>query len=123
VRLSGEGTLVRIFIGESDTWHGRPLYQAIVRRLREEGIAGATVIRAIEGYGARSHLHTTRFLGLSEDLPLLVEVVDTAENIQRILPMLDEMIADGLVTLEKVEVVTYRAGRDPVGPGPAGPET
>jgi PII-like signaling protein len=115
VRLSGQGTLLRIFIGESDTWHGHPLYQAIVGRLREEGLAGATVIRAIEGFGAKSHLHTSRLLRLSEDLPLLVEVVDTAENIQRVLPMLDEMIADGLVTMEKVEVVMYRAGHDPSG--------
>jgi len=111
VRLEGHGTLLRVFVGESDQWHGKPLYQAIVRRLREEGIAGATVIRAIEGYGAKSHLHTARILRLSEDLPLVVEVVDTEENIRRVLPMLDEMVADGLVTLERVEVITYRAGR------------
>lgn len=121
MRLTGQGTLLRIYIGESDTWHGRPLYQAIVRRLREEGLAGATVIRAIEGFGAKSHLHTSRLLRLSEDLPLLVEVVDTAENIERALPMLDEMIEDGLVTLEKVQVVTYRAGRGPA-PAEAGPD-
>ena len=112
MRLEGTGTLLRVFVGESDTWHGRPLYQAIVRRLREEGIAGATVIRAIEGYGAKSHLHTARILRLSEDLPLVVEVVDTEEHIRRVLPMLDEMVSDGLVTLEHVEVITYRAGRD-----------
>jgi PII-like signaling protein len=109
--LSGEGTLLRIFIGESDSWHGKPLYQAIVRRLREEGIAGATVIRAIEGYGARSHLHTARILRLSEDLPLVIEVVDTKEHIERVLPVLDTMVEDGLVTLERVQVITYRAGR------------
>lgn len=113
MKLAGDGTLLRVFIGESDSWHGKPLYQAIVRRLREEGIAGATVIRAIEGYGAKSHLHTTRILRLSEDLPLVIEVVDRAENIERVLPMLDEMVADGLVTLERVNVITYRAGRDP----------
>ena len=112
MRLEGPGTLLRVFIGESDTWHGKPLYQAIVRRLREEGIAGATVIRAIEGFGAKSHLHTARILRLSEDLPLVVEVVDTDEHIRRVLPLLDEMVADGLVTLEHVEVITYRAGRD-----------
>jgi hypothetical protein len=112
VRLQGAGTLLRIFVGESDTWHGKPLYQAIVRRLRAEGIAGATVIRAIEGYGAKSHLHTARILRLSEDLPLVVEVVDTDEHIRRVLPLLDEMVVDGLVTLEHVEVITYRAGRD-----------
>lgn len=111
--MAGEGTLLRVFIGESDTWHGKPLYQAIVQRLRSEGLAGATVLRAIEGFGAKSHLHTSRILRLSEDLPLVIEVVDKAENIERALPMLDEMIADGLVTLEKVNVVIYRAeGRD-----------
>ncbi|MDA8379797.1 MAG: DUF190 domain-containing protein [Actinomycetota bacterium] len=109
MRLRGEGALLRIFIGESDTWHGRPLYQAIVRRMREEGLAGATVMRAIEGYGASSHLHTARLLRLSEDLPLVVEVVDTAENIERILPELDGMVTGGLITLEKVEVLSYRA--------------
>jgi PII-like signaling protein len=112
VRLAGEGKLLRIFIGEADTWHGRPLYQAIVRRLREEGIAGATVLRAVEGFGAKSHLHTARILRLSEDLPLVIEVVDRAENIDRVLPALDEMVADGLVTLERVDVITYRAGRE-----------
>lgn len=111
MRLAGEGTLLRVFIGESDTWHGKPLYQAIVQRLRAEGLAGATVVRAIEGFGAKSHLHTSRLLRLSEDLPLVIEVVDTADNIQRALPMLDEMIADGLVTLESVKVVTYRAAQ------------
>jgi uncharacterized protein len=113
MRLEGQGTLLRIFIGESDHWHGKPLYQAIVRRLREEGVAGATVIRAIEGFGAKSHLHTTRIMRLSEDLPLVVEVVDTEEHIRRVLPLLDDMVADGLVTLEHVEVITYRAGKDP----------
>src|SRR5213083_2753901 len=100
MKIEGEGRLLRIFIGESDTWHGKPLYQAIVQRLREEGIAGATVIRAIEGYGARSHLHSARILRLSEDLPLVIEVVDRAERIERVLPALDEMVAGGLVTLE-----------------------
>ena len=113
MRLAGEGKLLRIFIGESDRWHGKPLYQAIVEHLRAEGVAGATVIRAIEGYGARSHLHTSRILRLSEDLPLVIEVVDTDENIQRILPVLDDMVEDGMVTLERVEVITYRAGGPP----------
>ena len=76
-RLEGDGKLVRIFIGESDTWHGKPLYQAIVKRVREEGLAGATVTRGIEGFGASSHLHTSRILRLSEDLPLVIEIVDT----------------------------------------------
>jgi hypothetical protein len=109
MRLEGEGQLVRVFIGESDTWQGRPLYEAIVRRVRDEGLAGATVVRGIEGFGASSHLHTARILRLSEDLPLVVEIVDTEEHIQRILPILDEMVADGLVTIEKVHVIAYRA--------------
>lgn len=109
MRLQGEGKLLRIFIGESDTWHGKPLYQAIVQRLRKEGLAGATVIRGIEGFGAKSHLHTSRILRLSEDLPLVIEVVDEAARIDAVLPMLDEMVEDGLVTLERIEVVHYRA--------------
>ena len=108
-RLEGEGKLVRIFIGESDRWHGRPLYQAIVERVRKEGLAGATVIRGIEGFGAKSHLHTSRILRLSEDLPIVVEIVDTAERVDGLLPLLDEMVADGLVTIEPVHVVSYRA--------------
>jgi PII-like signaling protein len=110
-RLQGEGKLVRIFIGESDRWHGRPLYQAIVERAREEGLAGATVTRGIEGFGAKSHLHTSRILRLSEDLPIVIEIVDTAERIEALLPLLDEMVADGLVTIEKVQIVSYRAAQ------------
>jgi hypothetical protein len=110
-RLEGEGKLVRIFIGESDTWHGKPLYQAIVRRAREEGIAGATVVRGIEGFGASSHLHTSRILRLSEDLPLVIEIVDSDERIEALLPILDEMVGDGMVTIEKVQIVAYRAGK------------
>lgn len=108
MRLEGEGQLVRVFIGENDTWHGRPLYQAIVQRVREEGLAGATVVRGIEGFGASSHLHTARILRLSEDLPLVIEIVDTEEHVERILPILDEMVGDGLVTLERVRVISYR---------------
>jgi len=108
VRLEGEGKLLRIFIGESDRWHGRPLYQAIVERVREEGLAGATVIRGIEGFGADSRLHTSRILRLSEDLPIVIEIVDTAEQIERILPLLDEMVEEGMVTLERVQVIAYR---------------
>jgi uncharacterized protein len=109
-RLDGEGKLVRIFIGESDTWHGKPLYQAIVRRIREEGLAGATVVRGIEGFGASSHLHTSRILRLSEDLPLVIEIVDTDERIEALLPILDEMVGEGMVTIEKVQILAYRAG-------------
>jgi PII-like signaling protein len=109
VKLEGEGKLLRIFIGESDKHGRKPLYQAIVEMLREEGMAGATVLRGVEGFGANSHLHTARILRLSEDLPIVIEVADTAEKIEAIMPKLDEMVTDGMVTLERVEVVTYRA--------------
>jgi len=113
MRLEGEGKLLRIFIGESDRWHGKPLYEAIVELVRREGLAGATVFRGIEGFGADSHLHTSRILRLSEDLPVLIEIVDNAENIDRVMPQLDGMIIEGMVTTEKVQIVAYRAGPAP----------
>ena len=106
---NSESRLLRIFIGESDSNDGRPLYQAIVETLRREGLAGATVLRGIEGFGKSSRLHTSHILRLSEDLPIVIECVDTVERIEGVLPRLDEMIGDGLVTLEKVEVRVYRA--------------
>lgn len=109
MKIEGTGKLVRVFIGESDTWDGAPLYQAIVRRAHEMGLAGATVLRGIEGYGAHSRLHTARILRLSEDLPIVVELVDTEQRIAQILPVLDEMVHEGLVTLETVEIIAYRA--------------
>ena len=109
MKIEGTGLLARIYIGESDTWHGRPLYEAIVHLLRERGLAGATVLRGIEGYGAKQHLHTTRILRLSEDLPVLIEVVDAEERVRAILPELDAMVTGGLITLERVEVIAYRA--------------
>lgn len=112
MKLDGRALLVRIYIGESDTWRGKPLYQAIVERMRELHIAGATVLRGIEGFGAHAHLHTTRLLRLSEDLPILIEIVDAEERLRAVLPELDEMVDDGLITLERVEVFAYR--------GPAG---
>jgi len=112
MRIEGKGLLVRIYIGESDKWHGKPLYQGIVAFLRERGIAGATVLRGIEGYGAKSHLHTSRILQLSQDLPVLIEVVDQEDRLRAVLPELDGMVADGLITLERVEVIAYRAARD-----------
>ncbi|HET7572120.1 MAG TPA: DUF190 domain-containing protein [Gaiellaceae bacterium] len=112
MRIEGEGKLLRLFIGESDTWHGKPLYQAIVERVREEGMAGATVIRGIEGFGADSHLHTSRILRLSEDLPVVIEIVDTPERIDRIVPILDEMVSEGMLTLERVQIVSYRSSRE-----------
>ncbi len=107
-----DARLLRIFIGESDTHDSRPLYQAIVATLRREGLAGATVLRGIEGFGKSSRLHTAHILRLSDDLPIVIECVDTAEKIESVLPALDEMIGDGLVTLERVEVRVYRAQRD-----------
>lgn len=109
--IEGRGLLARIYIGEADQWHGRPLYQAIVEFLRERHIAGATVLRGIEGFGANSHLHTSRILRLSEDLPVLIEVVDEEERLRAILPELDGMIGDGLLTLERVDVIVYRGSR------------
>jgi PII-like signaling protein len=109
VKLKGEGKLLRIFIGESDRHGRKPLYQAIVEMLRQEGLAGATVLRGIEGFGATSRLHTARILRLSEDLPIVIEVADTAERIEAVMPRIDEMVREGMVTLERVEVVSYRA--------------
>ena len=107
--LDGEQSLVRIFIGESDTWKHQPLATALVERLRKEGFAGATVIHGVAGFGAHSVLHTASILRLSQDLPVLIEVVDTEEHIQRLMPILDEMVVEGLVTVEKVRVVRYSA--------------
>lgn len=109
MKLEGTGLLVRIYVGESDRWDGQPLYEAIVQHLRRRGVAGATVLRGIEGFGANQHLHSTRILSLSEDLPILIEAVDTEEKVRAVLPELDEMLQDGLMTLEKVEVIAYRA--------------
>jgi len=111
MKLEGEGQLLRIFVGESDRWHGRPLYEAIVFRAREAGLAGATVLRGLMGYGAKSRIHTAKVLRLSEDLPIVVEIADRADRIQAFLPLLDEMVGDGMVTLEKVQVIAYRPGR------------
>ena len=110
--LDGERTLVRIFIGEFDKWHHQPLAVALVERLRKEGFAGATVFQGVAGFGARSVLHSTHLLRLSEDLPVLVEVVDTAEEIERLTPILDEMVQEGLVTMEKVRVLRYAPRAD-----------
>lgn len=104
-----DSRLLRIFVGESDRYEGRPLYQAIVEVLRREGLAGATVLRGIEGFGKSSHLHTAHILRLSDDLPIVIECVDTFEKIQSIFPTLDAMIGDGLVTMERVDVWVYRA--------------
>jgi len=107
--LTGEQMMVRIFFGESDVWKHQPLEIALIERLRREGFAGATAFRGSAGFGANSVVHTTHLLDLSSDLPVVVEVVDTEEHIERLIPILDEMIDDGLVTMEKVRVLRYRA--------------
>lgn len=112
MKHKGEGLLVRIFVGESDRWEGAPLYEAIVQCAREKGLAGATVVRGIEGFGAHNQIHSARIQRLSEDLPVIVEIVDSKEKIEAFLPELDSMIPEGLVTLEPVQVILYRV-RDP----------
>ena len=107
--LSGQQVMVRIFFGESDRWKHRPLDVALLERLKSEGFAGATVFRGIGGFGANSHIHTTHLLELSSDLPVVIEIVDTEEHINRLTPILDEMLDDGLVTMEKVNVLRYKA--------------
>lgn len=111
--LSGEAKLVRIFIGESDQWEGRPLYEALVHRAREEGLAGATVLKGIEGYGAGSVVHTTRILRLSQDLPIVVEIVDSAEKVDAFLEVVAVMVQEGLVTSERVEIIRYQTENRP----------
>ena len=107
-RFKGERTLMRIFIGENDKYQGKPLYEALLERLRAKGLAGATVLRGVAGFGASSVVHTDKVLRLSLDLPLIIEVVETEEAIQAVLPDLDHMIGGGLVTLERARVILYR---------------
>jgi uncharacterized protein len=108
-KFEGERTLMRIHIGESDKWHGKPLYQAIVELLRREHFSGATVLRGVGGYGGSSVYHTDKILRLSQDLPIVVEIVESPERIEEILPRMDEMVDGGLITLEKVRVILYRS--------------
>jgi PII-like signaling protein len=108
MKLPSEAQLLRIFIGESDKYHGRPLYEKIVEDARGRGMAGATVLRGTLGYGASSRIHTAKVLRLSEDLPMVIEIVDTPEKIAAFLPDLDTMITEGMITLEKVNVIAYR---------------
>ena len=109
MKIPEQGKLLRIFVGESDRWHHQPLYEAIVLKARELGLAGATVLRGPMGFGANSRLHTAKILRLSLDLPMVIEIVDTDEKVQLLLPHLDEMVFEGLVTLENVQVLKYRA--------------
>ena len=108
MKLPEEGMLLRIFIGESDIVKGKPLYEQIVLKARELNLAGATVLRGIMGFGADSRMHTAKLLRLSEDLPVVIELVDTEDNLNKILPFLDEVVAEGLITLEKIRVIKYR---------------
>ncbi len=116
MKIPREGQLLRIFVGESDRWHGKPLFEAIVQEARHQGLAGATVFRGFEGFGAHSRIHTSRILRLSEDLPIVVEIVDAEDKIQAFLPVLDGMVQEGLVTVEKATVIFYRAGDPPAEP-------
>ncbi len=108
MKLPVEGLLVRIFVGESDTYDGRLLYEAIVLKARELNLAGATVLRGIMGFGAASRIHSARLLRLSEDMPIIIEIVDTKDEIDKIMPFLDEVVGQGLITLEKAQVIKYR---------------
>jgi len=109
MKIPEHSKLLRIFIGESDRWHHQPLYEAIVLKARELGLAGATVLRGPMGFGAKSHLHTAKILRLSMDLPMVIEIVDGPDKIELLLPYLDEMVRDGLVTIEDVRIIKYRA--------------
>jgi hypothetical protein len=110
MNLTEEGMLLRIFIGESDTYKGKALYEQIVIKARELNLAGATVIRGIMGFGAHSRIHTAKLLALSEDMPVVVEIVDTEEKLNSLLPFLDEIMKDGMITIEKAKVIRYRHG-------------
>ena len=114
--LTGRALRLTVYVGEDDTWHHKPLYSEIVHRAHAAGLAGASVFRGIEGYGASSRIHTSRLLSLSEDLPVAVVVVDTEERVRAFLPQLDELVREGLVTLDECEVVRY-AGRAPAPEG------
>lgn len=113
MKLPEEGMLLRIFIGESDTHKGKPLYEQIVVKARELNLAGATVTRGVMGFGADSRMHTAKILRLSADLPVIIELVDTEEKLSTLLPFLDETVAEGLITLEKVRVIKYRHSASP----------
>ncbi|MBI4237603.1 MAG: DUF190 domain-containing protein [Deltaproteobacteria bacterium] len=108
MKIPEAGKLLRIFIGESDKHHGQPLYEAILHLARREGLAGCTVVKGCEGFGAASRIHTSKILRLSEDLPVIIEIVDAADKIERFLPHLDTMVEEGLVTVENVHVILYR---------------
>ena len=109
MKIPADGKLLRIFIGEADKWNGKPLYEEIIFLAKKNGLAGATAIKGFMGFGCKSHMHTTKLLRLSEDLPIVIEIVDSEEKIGQFVPLLDEMVKEGLVTLEKANVLMYRA--------------
>jgi hypothetical protein len=113
MQIPTEGKLLRIFVGETDRWHGKPLYEAIVEEARKRGLAGATAWKGFMGFGRHSRMHTAKILRLSEDLPIVIEIVDAAEKIEAFLPDLDAMVQEGLVTLERAEVLMYRGPDKP----------
>lgn len=113
MQIPTEGKLLRIFVGEADRWHGKPLYEAIVEEARKRGLAGATVWKGFMGFGRHSRMHTAKILRLSEDLPVVIEIVDAPEKIEAFLPDLDAMVQEGLVTLERAEVLMYRGPDTP----------
>ena len=108
MKIPAEGKLLRVFVGETDRWNGKPLYEEIILLARKEGMAGATALKGFMGFGCKSHMHTAKLLRLSEDLPIVVEMVDSEEKINTFLPHLDGMVKEGLVTIEKVNVIMYR---------------
>ncbi|MFV1981480.1 MAG: DUF190 domain-containing protein [Rhodothermia bacterium] len=110
--LPEEGHLLRIFVGEADKYHGMPLYEWLVKTAREQGLAGATVLRGLEGFGAHSRVHTAKILRLSNDLPIVIEIVDTIDKIESFMPAVDQAVSEGLATLEKVQIRLYRSGHD-----------
>ena len=109
MKIPSDGQLLRIFIGESDKWQHQPLYQAIVELAKKDGMAGATAVKGFMGFGCKSHMHTTKLLRLSEDLPIIIEIVDAEDKLKKFIEKLDGMVQEGLITLEKVNVVMYRA--------------
>jgi PII-like signaling protein len=110
MKIPEDGCLLRIFVGESDQWHGKPAYEAVVLAARSAGLAGATVFKGAMGFGAHSRLHTAKILRLSEDLPILIEIVDAQDKIDAFLPQLNPIVSEGLITMEPVRVIKYRAG-------------
>lgn len=109
MKIPADGKLLKVFIGEADKWNGKPLYEEIVLLAKKSGMAGATAIKGFMGFGCKSHMHTTKLLRLSEDLPIIIEIVDSEEKINQFLPQLDNMVKEGLITLEKANVIMYRA--------------